>query len=148
MNLKAVIVRLPAVPESLATATAFVEKRARALGMPPTQLPILDLLLEEVVVNVYSHAYGDQGGTLEVEVYPREQEGKITGICLVVRDWGAPYNPLSAAPPDTTQSVEERPIGGLGVLLVEEMASSCRYRYAEGANELTMCLDIQDQADP
>ena len=148
MSHKPARVRLPAVPESLATATAFVEERALALGMPPSQLPTLDLLLEEVVVNVYSHAYKDQGGTLEVEVYPQEDAGKISGVCLVVRDWGTPFNPLSAAPPDTTQSVEDRPIGGLGLLLVEEMASCCRYRHVDGANELTMCLDIQDQADP
>jgi serine/threonine-protein kinase RsbW len=148
MNDNAVIVRLPAVPESLATATAFVEERAQALGMPAMQLPTLDLLLEEVVVNVYSHAYKDQGGTLEVEVYPQEQAGKISGVCLVVRDWGTPFNPLSATPPDTTQSVEDRPIGGLGLLLVEEMATSCRYRYVDGTNELTMCLDIQDETTP
>jgi serine/threonine-protein kinase RsbW len=145
MNDKAVIVRLPAMPESLATATAFVEERAQALGMPAIQLTTLDLLLEEVVVNVYSHAYKDQGGMLEVEVYPQEQAGKTTGVCLVVRDWGTPFDPLSAPSPDTTQSVEDRPIGGLGLLLVEELASNCRYRYADGANELTMCLDIQDE---
>lgn len=143
MKQQSAMLRLPAKPEALAAATEFMEEKAQEFGMGMGQLPVLGLLLEEVVMNVFSHAYEGGEGDMEVEVYGATSEAGAQRVCLLVRDWGVRFNPLEAAPPDTTLSVEDRPIGGVGLLLVSEMSSQTGYAHVDNANELTICLDIQ-----
>ena len=62
------------------------------------------------------------------------------GVALVFTDDGAPYDPLAHADPDTSLPAEDRPIGGLGILMVKKMASSVTYRRDGARNVLTVRL--------
>jgi anti-sigma regulatory factor (Ser/Thr protein kinase) len=53
-------------------------------------------------------------------------------------DDGVPYDPLQAAEPDVTASLDERSIGGLGILLVKKMMDTVTYERAGGRNVLRM----------
>ena len=46
--------------------------------------------------------------------------------------------------PDTTLPLEERPIGGLGVFLVQSLMTSARYERIEDRNRITLTRSLED----
>jgi serine/threonine-protein kinase RsbW len=134
--------RLPAELASLESITEFVRAGARDAAVPEHDFGDLELILEEVVVNVFRYAYPeDQPGTIAVgcSVDPAE------GLHVQVRDRGRAYNPLDAPIPDLTLDIEDRPIGGLGVFLVRHLADSVTYRRENGENVLSFHFKPRDQ---
>ena len=57
---------------------------------------------------------------------------------FIITDAGVSFDPTEASTTDTTLSVEERPIGGLGILLVRELMDSINYERTDGQNVLTL----------
>ena len=53
-------------------------------------------------------------------------------------DNGMPFDPLAKADPDVTLSVEDRPIGGLGIFMVKKSMDDVHYEYKDGKNIFTM----------
>lgn len=92
------------------------------------------LVIEEIVVNVVNYAYADDTeGYLDIAI-----EAADDTVTITFTDGGTPFDPLAKEDPDTTLSLEERPIGGLGILLVKKMMDSVAYRYEEGHNILSL----------
>ena len=57
---------------------------------------------------------------------------------FIISDTGQPFDPTSVPPADTTLGVEERKIGGLGILMVQTIMDEVKYRYEDGKNILSM----------
>ena len=57
-------------------------------------------------------------------------------VVITFIDNGTPYDPLAKADPDTTLSVEERDIGGLGIYMVKKTMDDISYEYRNGQNIL------------
>ena len=53
-------------------------------------------------------------------------------------DGGAPFDPLAKEDPDLTLSLEERPIGGLGVYMARQCMDEMTYRREDGKNVTTV----------
>jgi anti-sigma regulatory factor (Ser/Thr protein kinase) len=86
----------------------------------PTELTLeLRLLGEEAITNIVKYA-GANGITVAVEV-------SEPSVMLELRDDGRPFDPLSAAPPDLDASVEQRPLGGLGIHLLQTLTDAVSY---------------------
>ena len=62
------------------------------------------------------------------------------GVEVVFKDNGKQYDPLKKDDPDITLPPEERPIGGLGIYMVKQIADQVRYQYKDGKNILTLLL--------
>jgi anti-sigma regulatory factor (Ser/Thr protein kinase) len=92
----------------------------------------VNLVLEEMVTNVIKFSYDDQA-VHTIDITLEEREGCVT---VRIRDDGHEFNPLQAEEADTEQPLEDRPIGGLGIHLVREMATDIRYRREGGCNIL------------
>jgi len=127
--------RLPADTANLEQFREFALSRMEQWELPFALAPKLELVLEELLVNVCSYAYGDGDGDVELSL--SAEDGALT---LLIRDWGRPYDPLTTQEPDLTLDVEERGIGGLGVHFVRQMAREVSYRRDNEANELTVVL--------
>ena len=125
--------QLPAELPSLARFTEFAHEGARSAGLPESSFGKLDLILEEVLVNVCRYAYPAGGGQAEVGY------AVAAPHCLRVdvRDSGLEFNPLERAAPDLDASLDDRPIGGLGIFLVQAMAEMVEYRRHDGRNILS-----------
>ncbi len=126
-----------AILNNLTLIREQVFEQARATGLPPELEPKLDLVLEEILVNVIKYAYPDTDGNMEVECIT-----DADSFCCIVRDWGPPFDPLVVAPPDTEAGIEERPIGGLGLMLVSTMTDDCSYVRSDETNELKFCFSF------
>jgi len=126
--------RLPAEMASLGPFTDFVRGGARAAGFAENALGKVDLILEEVVANVFLHAYPEGQAGVAAVGYLVSGPGSLD---VEVRDSGLAFNPLDAPDPDFNLSLENRPIGGLGVFLVKTLAESVAYERKDGENVLS-----------
>jgi len=129
--------RLPATLDRLDQCREFVLDCAREAGLPEVQESKLELILEELLVNVINHAYPDGPGDVELHCTADPDR-----FALDIRDWGTPFDPLSASAPDLDADVDERPIGGLGIFFVRQMADGLAYRHEDGANVLSVHFDL------
>jgi sigma-B regulation protein RsbU (phosphoserine phosphatase) len=112
----------------------FIKSVAEQLGMDASLAKKLRLAVEEAVVNVIDYAYppGTEGD-ITVRAMANNQRLK-----LIISDEGTPFDPTEKALADTTLSAEERPVGGLGILLVRKLMDSINYEYIDGKNVLTL----------
>lgn len=131
--------RITAELASLEPLQEFARQQAQTLGLPEENHLKLDLVIEEIVVNVFSYAYPDHIGDIEVEC--QRQQGPCR-FCVTIRDWGTAFNPLEQEAPDTQLDCDERPIGGLGIFLAKEMTDSLSYRYTGEANEVIIGFNL------
>ncbi len=103
-------------------------------GWPPDLVFRVKLVIEELGLNVANHGRDDKLPELEVTV---TSEPDV--LTIHISDDGTPFDPLNdAPPPDLTSSIEDRPIGGLGVHLVRTMMDEISYRRAQGRNHLAL----------
>ena len=114
--------------------TDFVRKGAREANLPELHMRQLELLIEEILVNIWRYSYPENApGTVAVTYsVPRTGEMEVE-----VADQGIEFDPLTAGPPDLTLDLSQRPIGGLGIFLLKSFASSLNYRRHLGWNRLS-----------
>ena len=94
----------------------------------------INLALEEAVVNVMEYAYPkDEHGQVMVEAW--RSNGNI---CFAISDSGVAFDPTQQKEADTTLSAEERPIGGLGIFLVNQLMDSVTYERKDDKNILLL----------
>jgi serine phosphatase RsbU (regulator of sigma subunit)/anti-sigma regulatory factor (Ser/Thr protein kinase) len=98
------------------------------------QLPQLHIILDEICSNIVKHS-----GATEFSVEIGQLENQ-DGVKIVFYDNGTPYDPLAHTDPDTSLGAAERPIGGLGILMVKKMSSSISYSRTGDRNVLTVEL--------
>jgi serine/threonine-protein kinase RsbW len=119
----------------VARLSRLVEAFGEAEGLGPEAVFSMNLALDEVVTNVIRYAHDDDGRQHPIVVRLALEQGVLTAQ---VEDDGRAFNPLEAPPPDTAASIDERPIGGLGIHLVRAVMNSVEYRREDGRNVLTM----------
>ena len=93
-----------------------------------------NLVLDELLNNIISYAYND------------DQEHEIEIVChyygdrliLSISDGGIPFNPFIGEPPDTEIPLAERPIGGLGIHLVQTLMDKATYQRQVNKNVVTL----------
>ena len=117
----------------------FMKSIVEKLGIDASQGRQLRLAVEEAVVNVIDYAY------------PMDIEGDITinmmfdgqTLRFQIIDAGVAFDPTAKQKADTTLSVEDRQIGGLGILLVRELMDSINYERTDGKNILTLIKKLK-----
>ncbi len=62
---------------------------------------------------------------------------------MTISDDGVPFNPLTAATPDTGLSVADREIGGIGIHLVRNLVDEVSYQRRIDKNVLTLISHLQ-----
>jgi sigma-B regulation protein RsbU (phosphoserine phosphatase) len=119
---------------------SFVKQVAESLSLDKSLTGKLRLAVEETVVNVMEYAY-PQGTTGDVNIRATSNGRRLK---FIISDSGIPFNPTEVTAADTTLSAEERPIGGLGILLVRELMDSINYERINGQNVLTLTKSIHN----
>ena len=126
----------------LPVLTRFLQEFWWAARLPAGQALPFEIALEEVFMNVVMHG-SPAGMTPRVEV-----SLSLSGSALemTVEDDGPEFDPLTVPPPDVTASLQERPVGKLGVFLVRQMMDAVSYQRVGSRNQLRMTKGITSPA--
>ena len=119
--------------------SAFIKSVMEQLNLEKPLARRLRLAVEEAVVNVIDYAYpAGQVGDIEIRMMCDNETLKT-----VIIDSGVAFDPTAMQRADTSLSVEDRQIGGLGILLVRELMDSINYERADGQNFLTLMKKLK-----
>jgi serine/threonine-protein kinase RsbW len=126
---------------------AFVEQACIRAGCSNRQRLRIVLLIEELFTNTVQHG---RGGA-EPEPVPVSVAFSLSGDELKVRyeDGASRYDPFQRLHPKQSLSdtVELRPLGGLGVLLIRELGKDVRYAWTQGRNCVTFSMPAGARAE-
>ena len=130
---------IEATPENVDTVVEFVDEQLQKYGCGLKEQMAIDVATDELFSNIARYAYSPDVGsaTVRVDVLQDPLSVEITFI-----DNGKQYDPLAKADPDTTLSVEDRPIGGMGIFIVKKSMDAVNYEYKDGKNILTIKKNI------
>lgn len=116
----------------------FLKELCLDLGLEGKLGLSIRLAVEEMVVNVINYAYpSPKKGTVSIFADSDYKELRFTVV-----DKGIPFDPTAVVPASTNLSAEERPIGGLGILLTRQIMDSVSYCRKTEFNVLTLTKSI------
>lgn len=103
----------------------------------PVSLKV-NMVFDELLANVISYAYSDEEvHSIEIAIDYIDSQLSITVV-----DDGVPFNPFTREDPDTTLSIEDREIGGLGILLVKNTMDETDYQRRHNRNIVTLIKNL------
>jgi serine/threonine-protein kinase RsbW len=127
----------PARRDALSDVTTFLAGVGAAGGLPREVCLRLTLLVEELFTNTIVHGHGGDSEA-SVSLDCRVEPGHVR---LTYEDAAPPHDPFaSIQTPDDGAPAEDRPVGGLGVLLVAAMAEHVEYRRAGDRNRISLTV--------
>lgn len=118
----------------IAVAADRIDEFCSANGIPPATAYAINLSVDELLTNTISYGY-EGSGEHRIDLMIR-LDGDV--LAVEISDDGIEFAPDSADDPDTHASIEDRPIGGLGIFLTRQMMDSFDYRRDEGRNVVTL----------
>ncbi len=128
--------------KSLRTMIHWIRLQLGSLGLDETNIRKTELASEEVLVNIIKHGYKKQVGKVEIELRVCDSH-----IEILFRDYGPPFNPLEREISfNPLATLEERNLGGLGILFIRQYMDEVRYRREEKANVLMLVKKFTDSS--
>jgi len=117
--------------ENLQPAMAFLQDKLSPLASNDRRRMLN--AADEVLSNVFFYSQASEF-TLSIELTDDRCR-------LILVDDGVPYNPLSHTDPLVHDiPLEQRPIGGLGILISKKLMDDIRYQYQDKRNHLSMLI--------
>ncbi len=125
-------------PEGVGEVNAAFAGFAEAHGLPAAVRRSINIALDELLANASSHGrtgLDPSSVTVEVEL----DQDRVT---VTLADDGTPFDPFGRDAPDTTLSVEERSIGGLGIHLVRQLMDQVSYQRRKDHNVVVLVKQL------
>jgi len=117
----------------------FLDSFCESTGMPDEICYQLQVALEELVINAIKHGgCKPKQGAIRLAIKRVGDE-----VIAVLSDNGIVFNPLETPAPDLTKSLQERPVGGLGIHLVRNLIPSLRYERRGDRNYLHLTKRVK-----
>nr|MBN1229135.1 ATP-binding protein [Anaerolineae bacterium] len=128
--------------ENLSELRKFIETSCDAADLDVSLKYDLTLAVDETCTNIAMHGYeGTDRGPITLTF-----ESDAQTVTITVSDEGHPFDPKLAPTPDLITNWQERPVGGLGVFLVKQIADEVSYQTdSDGTNHLTMIKRLTDK---
>lgn len=124
--------RFSASPGQTRAILADVLAGLACVGIDPDSCGDVEIVLAEAINNVVEHAYGGNGGTVELELWLRDD-----GLHCEIGDWGIGM-PDSALPlarlPALDAGFDRVPEGGFGWALIHRLTTDLSYARSKGRN--------------
>jgi serine/threonine-protein kinase RsbW len=102
-------------------------------GFPFELISDVQLATDEAVTNAILHGYEGKEGEVHVVAEADDQE-----VMVVVEDRAPAFDPVSFVSRDVSQDGDDRPIGGLGLILIRNVMDEVSYEHRDGKNIFTM----------
>ena len=93
------------------------------------------MVFDELLTNIISYAYGGDKSEHQIEISLSYTDSRLG---ITIADDGMPFNPFTREDPDISLGVDEREIGGLGILLVKKTMDETAYQRRNNQNLITL----------
>lgn len=122
----------PADTSVLANIGEKVSGACQGAGFDDLETGQIMLAVDEACTNTIKHGLQeDPENTFQLEI--RWVQGEIE---FAIREHGEEYDPTKVASPDLTASLENRPIGGLGMYFIKELMDQVEYKVREDGTKI------------
>ena len=116
----------------------YISEKIASLSIDKKKEMQILLAVEEIIVNIIKHAKIKRSEIIiEIDV-----SSKL--LIVKILDYGIPFNPLEVKEPDTSSSLLEREIGGLGLFLVKQVVDDIKYQRINKQNCIIMNFNISN----
>jgi anti-sigma regulatory factor (Ser/Thr protein kinase) len=124
--------------EELARVEVFLEELAEDWDISSSLVLSLNLVLEEALTNTILYGFnGESSHTIDISF---TKTGNELSISIV--DDGLAFDPTLQSDPDLTLSIEDRPVGGLGIYMIKKVMDQVQYQRIEDKNYLNLTKKI------
>lgn len=121
--------------DSLESIRNFLTAKGKMAGLDKNKIYKLCLAADEIATNIINYGYAKAGISNKIidVIIQLDDEG----ITVTLEDTAVPFNPFDNKLPDDddlAKPLEERPIGGLGIMLAKENVDKYTYQFEDGKN--------------
>ena len=112
----------------------FVADASTKAGLDAKEARRLRLAVEEAVANIINYGHA-------TAITLQATEATLThsqAIVITIDDDGLPFDPTQGSSTDLTMPADQRPPGGMGIVLIHQMADGLSYQRTDGHNILTI----------
>ena len=127
--------KIAAKTKNLKQVLSFVDSVLNEADCLPQAKVQINIAAEEIFVNIAYYAYPQNNGEAVIKA---EITDDPKAVIISFFDSGVKYDPLARPDPDLTVSVDDRPIGGLGIFMTKELMDEVSYEYRNGQNVFVM----------
>ncbi len=121
-------IMMSASMDEISCIEPFMAHVVKHAGMEGREANRLRLAVEEAVANIINH-----GHATAITLHATEEDNQLV---LTIDDDGQPFDPTLGSPTDFSVPADERPPGGLGIVLIHKMADRLDYQRIDGHNIL------------
>jgi serine/threonine-protein kinase RsbW len=123
----------PGDPKQIECICRIVDAKAAEAGFDERTRYACQLATAEACENIIKHGYGMTGsGTIEITTTASK------GVLLIeLKDNGPPFNPVNSGNPPQLD-IENPPVGGLGLLIIQRVMDEITYQRSSSANVLRL----------
>ncbi len=114
--------------DDIALLKPFIEKVAEEAGMEDKEAKRLRLAVEEAVANVINYS---QATSVTLQASQDDDH-----VFLTIDDDGQPFDPTVESPTDLSIPADQRPPGGMGIILLHQMTDGLTYQRLNNHNIL------------
>lgn len=129
----------PARMDAFPRVKAFIDQVCTAAGVSPEDRARLTLIVEELFTNTVKHGHGgDSESPVSLTLTPG-----AAAFHVVYEDCAPRHDPFGAVRvPNDHTPLEQRPVGGLGMVLVASLSREVHYEYSAGRNRVALTLAL------
>jgi serine/threonine-protein kinase RsbW len=118
---------------------ALIDKFGIMADLGPEDRHKLTIIVEELFTNTVNHGHGGDSDA-SVSISFEQNHGEIQ---LTYQDSAPPFDPLAAGQrTDIESTINERRVGGLGILITVGLTERVDYSYVKGRNRIILRLTI------
>jgi serine phosphatase RsbU (regulator of sigma subunit)/anti-sigma regulatory factor (Ser/Thr protein kinase) len=138
-------IEVPAEWASIEQLTAFADSLEQQHTLSEDQAYLLRIVIEEIATNIIKYGYTQGPGVIRLAC------GVTDGTLIItIHDHGQPFDPREIPDPDLESTLDQRPVGGLGIFFVREFADSIEYQHdpVSGWNQLMVMKAYHERSLP
>ena len=117
---------------SMEDVIAFAEEALEGMDASIKQAHRSMIVLDEICSNIFNYSNAE---TFRISIEKSEDD-----VIFTFTDDGVEFDPLSAEDVDISEPVDQRGVGGLGILLSKTLSKTIEYERIDGNNIVTAII--------
>jgi len=138
MNRKNAKKEFVATVNNFSSVSEFIEETLDSFEVPLKVINQMNIAVEEIFTNIAKYGFaGQTNGKATIDITLADNT-----VTIRTFDNSPMFNPFNKKDPDISLGVEDRPIGGLGILMVKKLMDAVDYQYENNTNIITLVKKV------